>query len=92
MVGRASSASGEYLVQLSEVSQKEEVGRLGSFELTGVPCPLLAPGQLGVDLLILSHDHTIVCLHQLYHREQWEPVYCVGSGRKRNLQGIMQDT
>ena len=52
----------DYLVLLSEISQKEEVRRLRPFELSRVPGTLLAPRRLGMVLLILSHHYSIVCL------------------------------
>ena len=62
--GKLQHASRGHLVQLSEVCQEEEVGRLGPFELRGISGSLLPSWWLWVILLILCHGHTIVCLQQ----------------------------
>lgn len=65
--------SGEaHLVLLSEVCKEEEVGRLGTFELSRISGTLLSPGGFWMILLILCHDHTVIRLQE--HLPSPEPL------------------
>ncbi len=65
--------SGEaHLVLLSEVCKEEEVGRLGTFELSRISGTLLSPWGFWMILLILCHDHTVIRLQE--HLPSPEPL------------------
>ncbi len=53
-----------HLVLLSEVCKKEEVGRLGTLELSRISGTLLSPWGFWMILLILCHDHTVIRLQE----------------------------